>query len=350
MPIEWNREGDGPSDRSPGPLRRDLDPSLAGGSPLFRCIPDRAGRHVSRRLSILLAVSALVLAAGEHRQALHADDEEKAPLSVPELDAVKDSIRALDLKAAEDGLKAAKKELREQRDDESVESAIEAVEHQIAALEEFSKARRYVKKRKYPQALTAIAKALRAPEELLFSDEAEDLYSEIKQKMYYMICDFESEDSRNPANFYTSGSGVTAAIVNDLRLSSDGRHALEVHFVALGDGIRPHSSEAYRAIILKPPPGFSRDIGGLRCLQFSIVANKKVPDLVTVDIFGGDGSIYAEHPGIALNFTGRKQFTLKLNRFKFYGSFQWSDAQDIRFSTLGPSAMDFSVDDVKFLR
>ena len=263
---------------------------------------------------------------------------------------MKDLIRDLDLEEAERNFEKVKKDLRKWKRDKAIQGALEDVKDQISALREFQKARKYAKKRKLPKALKCMSKVLRAYGDLLFPEEAEKLYSDLKGKIYYMINDFEGEESRGPGNFSTTRSGATVQVIRDVRLSADGRYALKVHFDARRQGVREEDTGAYRAVLLMPPLGFSQDIRRLKALTFSIVSTKKVHDMITVDIFGPGASSYAEHPGIVLNFTGRRDYTLKLNRFRFYGGFKWSDARDIRFSTLGPNEIDFTIDDVKFLR
>lgn len=269
---------------------------------------------------------------------------------VAALEEVKGLIRDLNLEKAEEVFQDVKKDLRKWRSDEVIQGALEQVEDQISALREYKKARKYLKKRGLPKALQCMSKVLRMDGELLFPEEAEKLYSELKGRIYYMINDFEDEESRSPAHFGTTRSGATAEVIRDVRRSADGRHALKVHFDARRPGVREKDPEAYRAVVLEPPDGFSRDIEKLKTLTFSLISTKKVVDTITVDIFGPSASCFAEHPGIRLTFTGQRDFSLNLNRFRFYGGFQWSHAQEIRFSTLGPNAIDIIIDDVKFLR
>ena len=44
--------------------------------------------------------------------------------------------------------------------------------------------------------------------------------------------------------------------------------------------VKEGDPEAYRAVVLEPPDGFSREIEGLKALTFSIVSYKKVYDKI----------------------------------------------------------------------
>ena len=310
--------------------------------------------HAPRMLSILLGVAALIFSVGGAPEMARACDEEELELEVSELDTVKDWICKLDLKEAEDAFKQAKAELKPRKREKGVKAAIEVVKVQLSALREYEKAKQYVDKRKYPKALKCMSKVLRAYGEIWFADEAESLYSGVKQRIYYVINDFENEEFRDPENFDASLSGGRAEVIRDARFSSDGRHALKVHFDARGDGVHSRDLAAYRAVALRTPLDFPRKIEAYRAVTFSVYSHKKVYDLISVDIMGDvvgtTATSSAKHPGISLKFVGRQQQTLLLNRFNFRGGFQWSDASNIQFSTRGPGAVDVTIDDVKLVR
>lgn len=297
------------------------------------------------------AVSLLILVGGPSRAAPPLiDDEDDEPEHVSELDEVRTLIEQLDLKEAEDAYKAAKKELGSRKREKGVKAALKQVEKNLEALEEFEKAKEAFDKGKVSKALKFASKVIREHGELLFASEAEKLYSELKGKVFYMINDFESEESRNPDKVVESQSGATVEVISDRRLSIDGRHALKIHFDARGEGVKRGDTEAYRGVRIKTPEGFARDLEGLKALSFSIFSYGKSNAKVTLIIRGGGASSYAEYPGLVLNFVRWRPYTVRLNQFKFRDSFQWRDARDIEFFTReGPEA-NFIVDDLKFIR
>lgn len=295
---------------------------------------------------------AFVCAAAPSGQggAFAGQEEEEEYLDIPELDTVRGHIMDLEREEAEDALKEAKKELRKRKREKGVKAAIEKMEKNIDALEEFEKAQEYKEAGKAKKALKSVAKVLRGYGEILFADQAESVYAELKQEIYYIINDFETEELRDPKNFRTSQSGAETEIVSGARFSSDGRHALKIHFDERGENVRERDPGSYRGAELKTPETFSRDLEELKALTFSVFSYEKTPAKVTLVISGGGAESFAAYAGIVLNFAGWKHYQVRLNEFRFNGSFQWRDARSIVFSTRGLAAVDFIVDDVKFHR
>ncbi|MCZ6689491.1 MAG: hypothetical protein O7H41_07815 [Planctomycetota bacterium] len=278
------------------------------------------------------------------------DDEDWEEESVPELDAVIDLIAEMDLEGAEEAFKAAKKDLRGRKKNKAVKKMIDAVESNLEALEMFEKAKDAIDKGKTGKAFKAITKVMRKYGELYFVEEAESVYSELKQKIFYMINDFETEAFREAKKYQAGRNGSNVELVSDRRFARDGSHALKVHFDKRGDGVKRQDSESFRAMQLNPPDGFSKDLEDLKSFTLSIFSYKKSNAMITIMIAGGGAASYAEYADFALNYTGWKDIRFPLIKMKFRGSFQWRDAREIRIFTRGPLEVDFIVDDVKFIR
>ncbi|MCZ6602894.1 MAG: hypothetical protein O6952_07810 [Planctomycetota bacterium] len=298
--------------------------------------------------ALILAPSALTF-AGAFPPAQE-DDEDWDAESVPELDAVIDLIAELDLEGAEEAFKAAKKDLRGRKKNKAVKKMIDAVESNLEALEMFEKAKEAIDKGKTSKAFKSIKKVIRKYGELYFVEEAERVYSELKQKIFYMINDFETDAFRDSKMYQVGRVGANVELVSDRRFARDGHHALKVHFDKRGDGVKARDSDSFRAAQLNPPDGFSKELEDLRSFTLSIFSYKKSNALITIMIAGGGPASYAEYPDFALNYTGWKDISFPLIKMKFRGSFQWRDARSILIFTRGPGEVDFIVDDVKFIR
>lgn len=278
------------------------------------------------------------------------EDEEEESEYVPELEDVRVCIEALDREGAEEALKAAKKELGSRKREKPVKAAIKALEKNIDALEEFEKAKEAKDKGKISKALKSMTKVMCKFGEIYFAEAAEEVYAELKQKVYYMINDFETEAYRGEKAYLTSRSGASVEVVSDRRLARDGRHALKVHFDKREEGVKEGDQGAYRAAVIETPDGFSRELENLKALTFSIFSYKKSSSKFYLAISGGGAASFAQYPGLTLNYVGWKDYAVALRQFKLNGSFKWRDGRRVIFATTGPLEADFIVDDVKFIK
>ena len=295
-----------------------------------------------RALGILVvAFGVLVLGAQD-------DDAQEY---VAELDETRELIVELKLDEAEDALKAAKKELGKRKREKGVKAALEDMEENLEALEAFLDAKEYVEKGKEDKAFKKIVKdVMKAPCELLFVKEVEALYGELKGKMYYVVNDFESEDFRGDQKIRTSQGGAEATVVNDYRVASEGRNYLKVKFDERPEGVDERAPEAQRAVILYPEEGFSRELESLKALAFSLGTMQKQIGRLDLYIVGGSATSVAVYSGLTLDQLGWKGHVVPKERFKLQGNFQWRDGRRIVLQTRGPKAMEFMIDDVKFIR
>lgn len=267
----------------------------------------------------------------------------------PELHGARNCIRRLDLSGADEAYQAARNALKDRDRDREVRAGLKAVKKQMAALREFTRAKKYANREMYPEAFRSASRVLRGYGELWFVQDAEVLYASVKSQVCHVVNDFETRASRRSGRIGSTSHWVGAEVVEDLRVSSDGRHALKVRFDARRPGVKKTSARAIRAVVLRSPGDLGEKMDGARALTFSLFSYRAVYDRITVSVVDAYGA-QADHPGIALNFTGRKTITLKLNRFQTEGGFQWGDARKIQFSSRDPGEMDFALDDVQILR
>ena len=125
---------------------------------------------------------------------------------------------------------------------------------------------------------------------------------------------------------------------------------IDMQFAERPEGVSERDPEALRAVVLEPPEGFSRELENLRALSFSILSLKKQAGRMDLLVTGGSNRSYAHHPGLTLNHVGWKDYVVPKERFKLLGDFMWRDGRRIQFATRGPKAMEFMIDDVKFIR
>jgi hypothetical protein len=307
--------------------------------------PNRWRSSMRRRALGILVVAFGVLVLGA------VDDEDDAQEYVAELDETRELIVELKLDEAEDALKAAKKELGKKKREKGVKAALEDMDANLEALEAFLDARKYVEKGKADKAFKKMVKdVMRAPCDLLFVKEAEALYADLKGKIYYVINDFESEAGRGEGMIRTSQAGAEAAVKNDYRMARDGRHFLEVKFAERPEGISERDQGAVRGLILEPPEGFSRELDSLKALSISILSPRKQAGRMDLLVTGGSNTSYAIYPGLTLDEVRWKDYVIPKERFRLQGDFMWRDGRRIQLMTRGPKAMEFMIDDVKFIR
>jgi hypothetical protein len=165
-----------------------------------------------------------------------------------------------------------------------------------------------------------------------------------------VINDFESEETRGDNMVRTSQGGAEFEIVNDYRVARDGRNCLKVKLSERPEGVGERDEGAYRAVILEPPEGFSRELETLKALSFSILSMKKQAGRMDLVISGGSAQSFANHPGLTLDHVGWKDYVVPKERFRLLGDFMWRDGRRIALQTRGPKEMEFMIDDVKFIR
>ena len=299
------------------------------------------------------SVAGLVLAAAMVAAfPAHGDDGEIEPASIEELAPVRMSIERVDLDAAREAYAEARKALKGRLREKEVRASMKEVDRQLEALELFKKAEKHAMGRDWKKAFGPASKTLRRYGDLWFRTEAERLYAGIKQKVCFVINDFETDELRE-SRFGATSEGGTAEVVEDVRFAADGRHGLRVKLDERKKGVVAENPAAYRSAWFRPPAEFAQKLQTHRTLVFTIFVHRPVKDRISVDIMGNivDGTAMssAQYHGIELRRVGRETHRLPLRRFTFHGNFLWSQAETIQFSTTGREALDFTIDDVRLV-
>ena len=302
------------------------------------------------RIVLGIALAPGVSAAVPSPLAAAQDGDAAGAARAPEFDGVRKLIAELKLDEAKEAMEAAVKGLGDRKRDKGVKAEKKIVDDNLDALEEFLDARKKIEDGDAGRALKPLMKVMRTPGALYFQEEAEKVYEEIKGKAYYMVNDWETKHGRRKAAVQTNAARATAEVVEDLRLSQEGRHSLRVTFVARQEGVKETEGAAWRSVLIKGPDGLAEELPRLKSISLGIFSPSKQNVKLDLGITGGKSSSFAQYEGIMLNYAGWKTFTIPLAKMKLTDDFQWAEGKSIFLKTTGPDAAEFYVDDVKLLR
>jgi hypothetical protein len=254
--------------------------------------------------------------------------------STPKLDEAKALIAELKLDEARKAFEAAKGGM--------AEDAVKEIEANLAALEAFLKVKADVEEGLITKALNGAAEVLKAPCDLIFAEKAVKLYEELKDMIFYVINDFEPEGKRD-GKWYKSSEGASAEIVKGTDVAADGRYALKIRFEAAPAG-------TVRSVTLVPPGDFGEALILLKGLTMHVHSEKEQAATFDIVVPGLPGKTRAEYLGATLKHTGWKKVHFTREQFIRRAAFVWPDGREVILQTKEAGAMEFLIDDVKFVR